>query len=298
MADETWPPAHLRRNRAGLDTIAGAVARNGEESWGTGEAGWRGDMGRSRSFAAGVLVLCLSGCAESSEPTSVESPSETATESLSPSTTAGSIPTIPMEEGPPLEPGTYRVSSEGRTGSDPIVWSIVDFTIDIPEGLIGHTGHYLETTEDFEGGASFGFYPVLVDEIYADPCEGERGSTVPLGPEPNDLVEALLAQPGTATASPVETVVGGLPAMRVDLVVPEGADLGACHLADYGPPGLQIWFSKPTGKFFVLSPDLHARVYVVDVEGRRQVFLAVHDVEASAEDLAGLESMINSIRID
>ena len=77
----------------------------------------------------------------------------------SPSTTTALIRTIPLEDGPPLEPGTYRISSEGRTGSDPIVWSIVDFTIEIPEGLIGHTGHYLETTEDVQGGARFGFLP-------------------------------------------------------------------------------------------------------------------------------------------
>jgi hypothetical protein len=111
-------------------------------------------------------------------------------------------------------------------------------------------------------------------------------------------VEALLSQPGTDAARPVETVIGGLPAMRVDLEVPAGADLSSCHLADYGPPGLQVWFSRPTSKFFVLSPDLHARVYVVDVDGKRQVFLAVHDVNASDDDLAGLQSMIDSIRID
>jgi hypothetical protein len=39
-------------------------------------------------------------------------------------------------------------------------------------------------------------------------------------------------------------------------------------------------------------------VYVVDVDGKRQVFLAVHDVNASDDDLAGLQSMIDSIRID
>ncbi len=255
------------------------------------------DMGRSPSAAATILVFCVSGCAVSTQPTSVETASDTPAASVSPSATADSIPTIPMEEGPPLEPGTYKVSSEGRTGSDPIVWSIVDFTIDVPEGLIGHTGHYLETTEDFEG-ASFGFYPVLVDEIYANPCDGERGSTLSVGPKPNALVKALLAQPGTAVARPAKTVIGGLPAMRVDLEVPQGADLSSCHLADYGPPGLQIWFSKPTSKYFVLSPDLHARVYVVDVDGQRQVFLAVHDVEASDDDLRGLQSMIDSIRID
>lgn len=254
-------------------------------------------MDKSRSIAA-ALVLCLAGCANSSDPTAAESPSATTTSTAAPSTTSDPILTIPMEEGPPLEPGTYRVSREGRTGADPIKWSIVDFTIEIPRGLIGHTGHYLETTEDFKGGARFGFYPLLVDEIYADPCEGERGSTVPVGPKPGDLVKALRAQPGTATTKPVRTLIGGLPAVRIDLAVPRNADLTSCHMADFGPPALQMWFSNPTSKYFVLSPDLRARVYVVDVNGKRQEFLAVHEVNASERGLRVLQSMIDSVRID
>jgi hypothetical protein len=69
------------------------------------------------------------------------------------------------------------------------------------------------------------FYPVLVDEIYADPCEGELGPTVAVGLEVNDLVDVLVAQPGPVTPEPVQTTIGGFPATRVDLEVPEGVDL-------------------------------------------------------------------------
>ena len=213
-------------------------------------------------------------------------------------TTSTTLPSIPLEDGPPLEPGTYQVSSAGRTGSDPLLWSIVDFTITIPEGWNGHTGHYLSKYEDVDESRGLGIYPVLVDEIYADPCEGERGPTVAVGPEVNDLVDALLAQPGTVATEPVQTTIGGLPATRVDLEVPEGADLSSCLLADFGPPGLQIWFSEPSEKYFVLMPGYTASVYVVDVDGERQVFLTQHGPAASDEDLRELQSMLDSIRID
>ena len=71
-----------------------------------------------------------------------------------------------------------------------------------------------------------------------------------------------------------------------------------CHLADYGPPGLQIWFSDLTQKYFVLMPGSTASIYVVDVRGERQVFLAEHATTASDSVLRELQSVIDSIRID
>ena len=216
----------------------------------------------------------------------------------SPSQTSTPPPSIPMEDGPRLEPGTYSVSSEGRTGSDPLLWSIVDYTITIPEGWKGHTGHYLSKYEGFDEARGLVIYPVLVDEVYADPCEGERGPIEAAGPKVNDLVDALLEQPGTATTEPVQTTIGGLPATRIDLEVPKGADLRSCFLADFGRPGLQVWFSKPTQTYFVLMPGYTASIYVVDVDGERQVFLTQHGPAASNEDLRELQSMLDSIHID
>ena len=47
----------------------------------------------------------------------------------------------------------------------------------------------------------------------------------------------------------------------------------------------------------VLSPDLHARVCEVYVNGERQVFMDLHEVDATDKDLRVLE-MIDSISID
>ncbi|MFL6204227.1 MAG: hypothetical protein ACJ739_02670 [Acidimicrobiales bacterium] len=220
------------------------------------------------------------------------------TPATQPTRTPATLPSIPLDEGPPLRAGTYRVSSEGLhdvPGADSLVWSIVDYTITIPEGWNGHTGHYLSKHEDGDDELdTVGLYPVLVDEIFADPCPGEAGATVAVGPEVNDLVDALIAQPGPSKSEPVETTIGGLPATRVDLEIPEGADLTSCRLA----PGLQIWFSEASDAYFVLMPGYTASIYAVDVDGERQVFLTQHGPEASDEDLRELQSMLDSIRID
>ena len=247
---------------------------------------------RGTVVAVALLVMVLTAC-EGGDDGSLATP-----EPQRATTTSTTLPSIPLDDGPRLEPGTYRVSSEGRTGSDPLLWSVVDYTITIPEGWKGHTGHYLSKYEAVDETRGLGIYPVLVDEIYADACEGERGPIVAVGPEVNDLVDALLAQPGTATTEPVQTTIGGLPATRVDLEVPKGADLRSCLLADFGPPGLQVWFSKPTQKYFVLMPGDTASVYVVDVDGERQVFLTQHGPAASEEDLRELQSMLDSIHFD
>jgi hypothetical protein len=173
----------------------------------------------------------------------------------------------------------------------------VDYTITLPAGLIGHTGHYVSKNEDVEGASGYGFYPVLVDEVYADPCLGESGPTVTVGPAPDDLVDALVAQPGTTTTV-TDTTIGGYPATRVDLEIADDVDLESCFLFDFGPPGgLQIWFSAPGGKYFVSMPDRVSTVYVVDINGKRQVFMAGRPSDASDEDLAELQAMLDSIHI-
>ncbi|WP_332666714.1 hypothetical protein [Aeromicrobium sp.] len=244
-------------------------------------------LSRASRIIALCALLCVAACGSSARG----SPD-------SEKATSDPVLSIPLEDGPPLQAGTYGISSEGRTGPDPLLWSVADYTIDVPAGWHGHTGHYLSKNEDVDGAAGLGVYPVLVDEVYADPCEGERGQTVEVGPKVDALVTALLAQPGAVAAKPVRTEIGGHAATRVDLEVPPGADLRSCLLADYGPPGLQIWFSRPTSKYFVLMPGSLASVYVVDVAGKRQVFVTEHDPDASDQDLRELQTMLESIRFE
>ena len=248
---------------------------------------------RGSVVAVAVLVMVLTAC-EGGDDGSTPTP-----EPQQATTTSTTLPSIPLDDGPRLEPGTYRVSSEGRDriGSAAVV----------DRGLHDHDPRGVE--------GQHRPLPVQVRGLRRDPldsastqCWSTRSTTirarvnvgrsVAVGPKVNDLVDALLAQPGTATTEPVQTTIGGLPATRIDLEVPKGADLRSCFLADYGPPGLQVWFSEPTQKYFVLMPGDTASVYVVDVDGERQVFLTQHGPAASDEDLRELQSMLDSIHID
>ena len=186
----------------------------------------------------------------------------------------------------PIEPGTYLIPSSA--------WSVADFMVAFPEGWTVQYGHVFSRHADEDN--EFGFYPVVVDEIYADACRGERGDVVTVGPGVQDLVDALLEQPGPAKRGPVDTTLGGYPAIRIDLSIPRRLQHRDCFL---GPgTGVQVWYSEPADKYFVLLPGAVASVYVVDVDGKPQVFLSQVGNPKSAQDRAELQTVLDSIHIE
>jgi hypothetical protein len=170
-------------------------------------------------------------------------------------------------------------------------WSVVDFTVTLPEDWTVQYGHVF--AKDPDTVDELGFYAVVVDEIYADACEGDAGEVMDVGPSVDDLAAALLQQPGPMASGPVETSLGGYPATRIDLAIPEDLDLAACTYADVG---LQIWYSAPADKYFVLLRDGAVSVYIVDVDGQRQVFVTGGSV-TSDENVRELQATLDSIQI-
>ncbi|HEX5578940.1 MAG TPA: hypothetical protein VFY43_04665 [Candidatus Limnocylindria bacterium] len=183
-----------------------------------------------------------------------------------------------------IEAGTYRIPRSE--------WSTVDFTVTFPEGWTVQYGHVYNKDPDTDD--ELGFYAVVVDDVYANACEGDTGELMQIGPSVDDLAAALLQQPGPMASGPVDTTLGGYPATRVDLTIPEGFDLAACSL---GGIGLQIWYSAPADKYFVLLPDGEMSVYIIDVDGQRQVFLTGGSA-TSDENVRELEATIGSIQIE
>jgi hypothetical protein len=215
------------------------------------------------------------------------------TPSATPSATPGvTVSPFPSSDEPvAIEAGDYRIPIS--------TWSVADFMVTFPKGWEVQYGHvYAKHSSDAEDAEDeFGFYAVVVDELYADAFAGETGDLRQVGPGVDDLAAALLKQPGPKASGPVETTLGGYPAVRIDLVIPESYDLTACSLASFGFEGLQIWYSPPADKYFVLLPDATASVYIVDVDGQRQVFLT-QSRSAAAEDARELQAVLDSIRIE
>ena len=97
------------------------------------------------------------------------------------------------------------------------------------------------------------------------------------------------------TNGPFATTLDGYPATRVDLSVPKELDLDTCRL---GGLGIQIWYSAPADKYFVLLPDAVASVFIVDVDGQRQVFLTQHKTAASGSDVRELQEILDGLHIE
>jgi len=235
-------------------------------------------MGRC-AFVVGLASLVgLTGCgAGVAGETQASTPSAT----LSPS-----LGVIPAGTAP-IEPGTYLIPKSS--------WSVADFTISFPRRgwtvQYGHTyNKHFDSADD-----EFGFYPVVVDEIFTDACEGTSGDITEVGPTVDDLAAALVTQLGTRASGPFEDTLGGHPALRVDLAIPRSLDLKPCNLGDIG---LQIWYSAPADKYFVLLPHAFASVYILDIDGQRQVFLVQVKAATSQSDRQQLEGVLDSIRIE
>lgn len=238
-----------------------------------------------RASAVALLALGMAGCA--GEPAATNGPS------TAPSAQASDgLLTIPewdeQDDGAhtPIEPGRYLVPSSG--------WSVADFTVTFPEGWTEQYGHaYAKNGDEAD---ELGFYAVVVDKIFRDSCAPDDETERMVGPRVDDLYAALREQMGGAAISePVSTTLGGYPATRIDFKVPKHLDLAGCRM---GPDGLQIWYSEPADKYFVLLADATASAYVVDLQGKRQVFLTQTSRSASGADRAEMQTVLDSIDIE
>jgi hypothetical protein len=234
----------------------------------------------SRSALAAGLLL-LSGLAACTTDSSAESDAP----APDPAPTHLTMPAAEGDADVPIEPGTYRVPSSA--------WSAADFTVTFPEGWTVQYGHVFHQND--AGGETAEFYAIDLDEVFTDACRGE-GVPQAVGPEVHDLVTALLAQDNSGATGAVPTSLGGHPGTRVDLTVPDGLDLRRCRLADDGVLGLQLWYSEAAEKYFVLQPRSRTSIYILDVDGTRQVFLTQQH-SPTPEARAEVQAVLDSIRI-
>jgi hypothetical protein len=132
----------------------------------------------------------------------------------------------------------------------------------------------------------------LVDEIFADPCVGgELGEQVEVGPTVDDLAQALLEQPFTVATELDDVMLGGFPARRIDVTAPDDVDLSACNI----PDSLQIWRTA-SNDYLVASSEATASLYIVDVDGDRQVFFTQQRDETTPSELSEMQTIVESIR--
>ena len=199
-----------------------------------------------------------------------------------------------------LEAGTYVVP----TGTDAVA---SPYTVTVPAGWRGAVtprGIVIGKHQEEAGGtghtpAAIGIEPFVLDRIRLtdDACTGPET----LGKAPTStaaLVAGLRAQhSGPRVSDPVATIVGGLPATRIDLDYPARQPLADCRLSN-NTPGLERGVLQVWSGYFILFPDESASVYVVQVGDRAQMLVVRTADGASAADRAAMQSILDSVTFD
>jgi hypothetical protein len=250
-------------------------------------------------FLTGALVLAtslgLAGLLGPRADTPVPLAAPTTEPSPSPSPAAEPSPEAsPMsffgEWRTPLPPDTYvqdRYFPARLTFTVPEGWHKVG--ADEGSVLLGKARDPASRDVDWAGLAAIGFW--IVEDVYRDPCRRDLGTEDP-GPTVEDLTEALVNQPDARASEPVEATFAGHAGTYFET---QPVDFSECHWGQWA-----MWRSP--GEHDAISFGAHSdrlgRTWIIDVEGTRVLVGADWRLEASDEDRAELEAVIDSVRIE
>jgi hypothetical protein len=247
--------------------------------------------------AAAVLVVAIVGVGLLVRPGGIAGPGPTATPTptASPSPSPSPSPTAPAvllpAEGD-VAAGTYYRFEPGAPGEPAIR---VTFTM--PAGWNTHGGGFLHKKRDQPGEVML--VPWQLTHIYSDACDWSDTSLVDVRGTPDDLVFALSNQAGREEAPgvwPWEGTVAGCPAKGIALEVPADLNTATCtrgFLRYWPDPGPNFG-----GGLCCNLPGNTDFVYAVDVNGRTMTVVARHYADSSPTDLAELDAILKSLRLE
>jgi hypothetical protein len=119
-----------------------------------------------------------------------------------------------------------------------------------------------------------------------DPCITVEGPPdIPVGPTVGDFASALTNHPLLDATTPIDGTLGGYSGKYIDLQVP--SDISTCTFGYYP------W--EPA--FYAQGPSNRWHVWILDVDGVRVVVQSGDFAGTSAQDLAEMHGIIESIRI-
>jgi hypothetical protein len=131
-----------------------------------------------------------------------------------------------------------------------------------------------------------------VDQVYPTPCKWKGKPMVDPGPDVDRLVAALSDQPLRNATAPTDIELGGFHGKYLELSVPTDIDFDDCDEGYFESWTANGWASDR----YQQKPGQVDRIWVLDVNGERLVVDASYLPEATPQDRAELESVVDSIR--
>jgi hypothetical protein len=127
------------------------------------------------------------------------------------------------------------------------------------------------------------------DGAYLDPCDHIRGE--PVDSTPAAFAAAISAVPGVMVKGGLTTTtLGGLPAIRVELVVPAEA---SCAAED-----LYLWYDTVEAWRWATALGDQIRIWIVEVDGARLVVEAETRKAPSSATATEVQDLVDSIRFE
>jgi hypothetical protein len=205
-------------------------------------------------------------------------------------------PTPPARPSPTA--ADFPPAGDLAIGRHPMVREGVRFSVNVAvPGWRSQQGfEFIKGTEGKPDGAGFLFWTVTPDNVYADPC-AQRPLTPAAGPGIASLANAVSTIPGTKLVSgPTDVTVGGYPAKRTVITIPEDADCVAV------PIGFKLWYDDrmgtAAGRFPTVLPST-MRVWIIDVDGKIVWIDGETYVEEASPTLEReMQQMIDSIQFE
>ena len=205
---------------------------------------------------------------------------------------------IPLPASGALDPRTYYIERTDLGATRSAVAEGIRITLTVPQGWAvdpGRTDDVILVKHPGEPGEVM-LNPWVLTHIFRDGCEWDEEALVDAGTTVDELVSALADQGGREATAPRDTRVGGFPGKLIELTVPSDLDVTTCTESN------QRYWPGPAPDFsggLCCNPAGNTdAVHVIDVEGKRQVFVARHYPQSSTEDRAELQAIVDSIKIE
>ena len=257
------------------------------------------------ALAAAAVVAVLFGASRllpsesgpgATQPTPTPNPTETPSPAVTPGESAA--PSLALiSPGPicdnaartgPMEPGTYSATTP------------VPYTVDVPAGWTLGEGCFIGKYPGEDGGP--GADEVLfsiwnVTHIFADACGWDDSTgVISAGSTAAELTDALRSQLGRVASETTDVEVDGFPALRTEFTIAPEVELSTCTGGN-----LRLWpLAGPDfgGGYCCSQKDSVQDVRIADVNGQRVVVITEHQTDSSAQDVAQLAAMVDSINFD
>jgi hypothetical protein len=234
-------------------------------------------------MALSVATLAgIAGASSACSPSAV-APSVVASSPVALPSAVASPPAVSPSPQPSASLQAARMTVAGTDASGPPLGLAVELP---PDWQAFQFGANRGTSSPPTGMA---FVVSIVDNTFADPCAHTQRSPK-VGSTVAALATALGEIPDTTATAPVQTTIAGHPATYIEIAVP--ASLPCV------PSEFYLWQDAPGGHWWVQGYGETARVWILDVGGKRVTFLAHSYPGSGTNAKAEFEKILDSIVFD